>query len=76
LACIAALRNNDRASRMQSIAHRLLSTTADDCARFSLLFTLSRDKIAVKPVVSAEVPKRLQTTGGPEVYRRGAKHEG
>ena len=35
-----------------------------------------RNKTAVKPVVSAEVPKRLQTAGSPEAYRRGAKYEG
>ena len=59
-----------------SVAHGLLSTTAEDFARFGMLFTPSWDKAAVKPVVSAEVLKRLQTAGSPEAYRRGAKYEG
>jgi len=59
-----------------SVAHGLLSTTAEDFARFGMLFTPSWDKAAVKPVVSAEVLTRLQTAGSPEAYRRGAKYEG
>ncbi len=59
-----------------SVAHGLLSTTAEDFARFGMLFTPSWDKAAVRPVVSAEVLKRLQTAGNPEAYRRGAKYEG
>ena len=59
-----------------SVAHGLLSTTAEDFARFGMLFTPSWDKAAVRPVVSAEVLKRLQTAGSPEAYRRGAKYEG
>jgi hypothetical protein len=58
------------------VAHGLLSTTAEDFARFGMLFTPSWDKAAVKPVVSAEVLKRLQTAGSPEAFRRGAKYEG
>jgi len=59
-----------------SVAHGLLSTTAEDFARFGMLFTPSWDKAAVKPVVSPEVLRRLQTAGSPEAYRRGAKYEG
>jgi hypothetical protein len=59
-----------------SVAHGLLSTTAEDFARFGMLFTPSWDKAAVKPVVSAKVLKRLQTAGSPEAYRRSAKYEG
>jgi len=59
-----------------SVAHGLLSTTAEDFARFGMLFTPSWDKAAVRPVVSPEVLKRLQTAGSPEAYRRGAKYEG
>jgi CubicO group peptidase (beta-lactamase class C family) len=58
-----------------SVAHGLLSTTAEDFARFGMLFTPSWDKAAVKPVVSAEVLKRLQTAGSPEAYKRGAKYK-
>ena len=59
-----------------SVAHGLLSTTAEDFARFGMLFTPSWDKAAVKPVVSAEVLKRLQTAGNPEAFQRGAKYKG
>jgi len=59
-----------------SVAHGLLSTTAEDFARFGMLFTPSWDKAAVKPVVSAEVLKRLQTAGNPEAFKRGAKYQG
>lgn len=59
-----------------SVAHGLLSTTAEDFARFGMLFTPSWDKAAVKPVVSAEVLKRLQTAGDPDAFQRGAKYEG
>jgi len=59
-----------------SLAHGLLSTTAEDFARFGMLFTPSWDEAAVKPVVSAAVLKRLQTAGSPEAFRRGAKYEG
>ncbi len=59
-----------------SVAHGLLSTTAEDFARFGMLFTPSWDKAAVKPVVSAKVLRRLQTAGSPEAFRRGAKYEG
>jgi CubicO group peptidase (beta-lactamase class C family) len=59
-----------------SVAHGLLSTTAEDFARFGMLFTPSWDKAAVQQVVSAEVLERLQTAGSPEAYRRGAKYEG
>jgi CubicO group peptidase (beta-lactamase class C family) len=59
-----------------SVAHGLLSTTAEDFARFGMLFTPSWDEAAVKPVVSAAVLKRLQTAGSPEAFRRGAKYEG
>jgi hypothetical protein len=41
-----------------------------------MLFTPSWDKAAVKPVVSAEVLKRLQTAGDPEAFKRGAKYQG
>jgi hypothetical protein len=40
-----------------------------------MLFTPSWEKAAVKPVVSAEVLKRLQTAGNPEAYKRGAKYK-
>jgi CubicO group peptidase (beta-lactamase class C family) len=59
-----------------SVAHGLLSTTAEDFVRFGMLFTPSWDKAAVKPVVSAEVLKRLQTAGDPEAFKRGAKYQG
>jgi len=59
-----------------SVTHGLLSTTAEDFARFGMLFTPSWDKAAVKPVVSAEVLKRLQTAGNPEAFQRGAKYKG
>ncbi len=59
-----------------SVAHGLLSTTAEDFARFGMLFTPSWDKAAVKPVVSAKVLKRLQTAGSPEAFRRGTKYQG
>jgi len=59
-----------------SVAHGLLSTTAEDFARFGMLFTPSWDKAAVKPVVSAQVLKRLQTAGSPEAFQRGAKYQG
>jgi CubicO group peptidase (beta-lactamase class C family) len=59
-----------------SVAQGLLSTTAEDFARFGMLFTPSWDKAALRPVVSAAVLKRLQTAGSPEAYRRGAKYEG
>ena len=59
-----------------SVAHGLLSTTAEDFARFGMLFTPSWRKAAVKQVVSPKVLKRLQTAGSPEAFRRGAKYEG
>jgi CubicO group peptidase (beta-lactamase class C family) len=59
-----------------SVAHGLLSTTAEDFARFGMLFTPSWDEASVRPVVSPEVLKRLQTAGSPEAFRRGAKYEG
>jgi CubicO group peptidase (beta-lactamase class C family) len=59
-----------------SVAHGLLSTTAEDFARFGMLYTPSWNKAAVKPVVSAQVLKRLQTAGSPEAFRRGAKYQG
>jgi CubicO group peptidase (beta-lactamase class C family) len=58
-----------------SVAHGLISTTAEDFARFGMLFTPSWEKAAVRPVVSAEVLKRLQTAGSPEAYKRGAKYK-
>lgn len=59
-----------------SVAHGLLNTTAEDFARFGMLFTPSWEKAAVKPVVSAEVLKRLQTAGDPDAFKRGAKYQG
>lgn len=59
-----------------SVAHGLLSTTLEDFGRFGMLFTPSWEKAAVKPVVSPEVLKRLQTAGNPEAFRRGAKFKG
>lgn len=59
-----------------SVAHGLLNTTAEDFARFGMLFTPSWGKAAVKPVVSPEVLKRLQTAGNPEAFQRGAKYKG
>lgn len=59
-----------------SVAHGLLSTTLEDFARFGMLFTPSWEKAAVKPVVSRNVLKRLQTAGSPEAFQRGAKYEG
>jgi CubicO group peptidase (beta-lactamase class C family) len=59
-----------------SVAHGLLSTTAEDFARFGMLFTPSWNKASVKPVVSAKVLKRLQTAGSPEAFQRGAKYKG
>jgi CubicO group peptidase (beta-lactamase class C family) len=59
-----------------SVAHGLLSSTAEDFARYGMLFTPSWDRAAVQPVVSAEVLKRLQTAGSPEAYKRGSKYEG
>lgn len=58
-----------------SVAHGLLSTTAEDFARFGMLFTPSWDKAAVRPVVSDVVLKRIQTAGSPEAYKRGAKYK-
>jgi hypothetical protein len=40
-----------------------------------MLFTPSWDKAAVKPVVSAEVLKRLQTAGDPRSVQEGAKYQ-
>jgi CubicO group peptidase (beta-lactamase class C family) len=59
-----------------SVAHGLLSTTAEDFARFGMLFTPSWNRAAVKRVVSAEVLKRLQTAGSPDAYLRSAKYQG
>jgi len=59
-----------------SVAHGLLSTTAEDFARFGMLFTPSWDKAAVQEVVSAEVLERIQTAGSPEAYKRGSKYQG
>jgi hypothetical protein len=59
-----------------SVAHGLLSTTAEDFVRYGMLFTPSWNKAAVKEVVSAEVLERLQTAGSPEAFLRGAKYEG
>jgi CubicO group peptidase (beta-lactamase class C family) len=58
-----------------SVAHGLLSTNAEDFARFGMLFTPSWDKAAVRPVVSEDVLKRIQTAGSPEAYKRGAKYK-
>lgn len=59
-----------------SVAHGLLSSTAEDFVRFGMLFTPSWRNAAVEPVVSAQVLKRLQTAGNPEAYKRSAKYAG